>query len=120
MGAGRAIQHGCAFLHAAALEAHRRQAASAFGETVRECESIYRFGKGARGRAKDVVGIGVHDARLNGLASVLHLKIGWRSGATLRSSACLRSRLSPLRCDCDLKKYFSAACESAAQRDNKI
>src|SRR6202023_3372747 len=47
-------------------------------------------------------------------------EIGWRNGSPLRSSACLHSRLEPLRCDCDLKRHFSAACESAARRENKI
>src|ERR1700674_589711 len=106
MGAGRALQHGCAFLHAAALEAHRRQAASAFGETFRECESIYRFGKGARGRAEDIVGSGIHDAGLSRLRkeSVLHLifwvaqrfaaaKTGLFSGSALQFAEKLTFRI---------------------------
>src|SRR3981081_755427 len=71
MGAGRTVQHGCALLRAAALEAHRRRAAGAFGETFRECESSYRFGKGARGRTEDTVGSGVHDAGLSRIAHPL-------------------------------------------------
>ncbi len=46
------------------LKQHRKRPPSYFGETFRERESGYRFGKGARGRAEDAAGPGVHHGGL--------------------------------------------------------
>src|ERR1700687_2287564 len=114
MGAGRAVPHGRAFLRAAALEAHRRRAAGAFGETFRECESGYRFGKGARGRTEDIVGTGVHDAGLSRhsksrccvLTSVLHLTLGGAAAHRSDNRPAFIAGFKPLRYDSGAKKYF--------------
>ena len=58
-----------------------------FGETFRKCKSGHRFGKGARGRAEDAAGTGLHDAGM-GICAAARSNLATCQPARLRWTGC--------------------------------